>query len=347
MDIAIVGFGDIAEHGHLPFYQNSSRIRVKAVVDPVMARCELAQMLIPHVQAFSNMEEMLAQVSVDTVDICSPPMLHVPAIREALSAGVHVLCEKPLACRATEVTSLMEKAMSHCRVIYPCHTLRFAPAIQYIRELITQGYIGELKTLAFRVLRRSHARGVIEWMPDWRQNREIAGGGILVDHGTHLIYLACYILQRGPIRVSASLSTNGRPVCVADRMVEDTATVNLDFGVSQVQLYVSWAAESRSWSLAAEGTEGTMRFSQDTRLEVQRDNSVQCHTIPSTFNDSSHHALYGTMFGDFELVVNSKTARHPVMLEALTAAEVLEKAYSSSCNGGRWEPIREMSYNRQ
>lgn len=339
MDIAIVGFGNIAERGHLPFYQANSGIDVKSVIDPVRTRRELAQKVIPGVRVFSSIKEMLAKVTVDMVDICSPPVFHVPAIREALSAGLHVLCEKPLAFRATEIASLMESAVSYGRVIYPCHTHKFAPAIQYIRDLMAQGYIGEPVTLSFRVLRRGHARGVAEWRPDWRHDRKVAGGGILVDHGTHLVYLACNILQRSPVRVSAFLGDGRHPTGLDMLTAEDTARVYLDFNGPRADLYLSWKAGSRAWFLMVEGTEGTVQFSHDTKLVVRRNNSVEYRTIPSTFDDPFHHGWFGTMFKDFQRTVNSNAIRHPTIIEAMITAEVLEKAYVSDENGGRWEHI--------
>ena len=93
---AIVGFGEVARHGHWPAYAQNVNIRIVGVVDRTEERRSLAESLIPGVRVFPTLDTLAAEMRVDFVDICTPPALHAGPMREAIARGWHVLCEKPL-----------------------------------------------------------------------------------------------------------------------------------------------------------------------------------------------------------------------------------------------------------
>src|SRR5512132_2789535 len=91
---AVVGFGQIAEHGHWPAYASSSDFEIVAVVERSVERREAARRLNPRIRAVSSLDE-LENAEVDFVDICTPPALHGDPILAALARGWHVVAEKP------------------------------------------------------------------------------------------------------------------------------------------------------------------------------------------------------------------------------------------------------------
>ena len=123
LKVAIVGFGTVATSGHLPTYQSRSNIRVTAVVDPVELRQEVALKLIPGVNVYKSLIDLLQDCpqEVDIVDICSPPVFHAAALQQALEADKHVLCEKPLVLNTVELETVLQLAFTHRRLLYPCH----------------------------------------------------------------------------------------------------------------------------------------------------------------------------------------------------------------------------------
>src|SRR5689334_16715766 len=92
--VAIVGFGQVAEHGHLPAYASSPDFSVVTVVERTAARRAVISALHPTVRVVASLEEV-ATDDVDLVDVCTPPALHAPPVLSALERGWHVVCEKP------------------------------------------------------------------------------------------------------------------------------------------------------------------------------------------------------------------------------------------------------------
>ena len=93
---AVIGFGNVAAHGHLPQWRARTDFRIVAVADSDPQRRALAQELIPGVRTYGETTTLLRRERLDFVDIATPPAFHAPAILAAAEAGVHVLCEKPM-----------------------------------------------------------------------------------------------------------------------------------------------------------------------------------------------------------------------------------------------------------
>src|SRR6202008_4750104 len=101
---AIIGLGNVALHGHLPGWRRRNDVEIVAVTDARPEQRALAEAQAPGTRWYPTATEPLAQTDVDFVDICTPPSSHAALIREALEAGRHVLCEKPLVIAADDLT---------------------------------------------------------------------------------------------------------------------------------------------------------------------------------------------------------------------------------------------------
>src|ERR1044071_6738121 len=177
---AVVGYGFISSSGHIPAYLKRSQefgdVEILAVADVSPERQKLAKQALPHARIYGNYEGLLHSeaANLDFIDIATPPLYHAAIADAALSAGLHVLCEKPLTFAVNEARSL----------------LNHAPMIEKIREVIRSGRIGKVRSVTLNTYRNTHAKGVAEWNSDWRRQRRYSGGGIGVDHGSHSFYLA-------------------------------------------------------------------------------------------------------------------------------------------------------------
>lgn len=95
--VGLVGFGSIAEHGHLPAWCSFSGVEVVAVADVSVERLERARAALPHADLYSSPLELIARADVNIVDICTPPSTHIDFLLAACRRGaVDVVCEKPL-----------------------------------------------------------------------------------------------------------------------------------------------------------------------------------------------------------------------------------------------------------
>src|SRR3954463_8338974 len=95
---ALVGFGFIAEHGHLPAYLCSEELEIVAVADICANRRAAAARALPNARIYDDHTSLLAHErhGLDFVDITAPPYAHASVATDALTLRLHVLCEKPL-----------------------------------------------------------------------------------------------------------------------------------------------------------------------------------------------------------------------------------------------------------
>ena len=140
--IGVLGAGAWAEFAHLPGYTRDPRCELVAIADPIGERAQAlaAKFGIPPV--CSSHDELIARTDVDVVDVCTPSATHFELSWAALSAGKHVLCEKPVAYDFTETRRAAALAREMGVKTKLGFTFRYSPAMQYMKELIADGYVG-------------------------------------------------------------------------------------------------------------------------------------------------------------------------------------------------------------
>ena len=138
---------------------------------------------IPH--TFDDYGELLASEQIDAVTLAAPPDLHHPMAVAACELGVHMLCEKPLATSAAEARDLEQMV----RDSGLCHGVafhrRYEPARKRMKELVEQGYIGELHSVSVIVYRSKLRAGPVQ--PDSWTARQERGGGVLSTVAAHYV----------------------------------------------------------------------------------------------------------------------------------------------------------------
>ncbi|NBU63839.1 MAG: gfo/Idh/MocA family oxidoreductase [Chloroflexia bacterium] len=146
---------------------------------------------------------MLADPAIDVIAICTPTGVHATQVRQALSAGKHVMCEKPLTVDPEISATLVELATAQQRMLVLNHHFRRIPAVAEARRQIAQGHLGDGISAHLRYFRASNVRA--ERPLTWRFVGST--GGVLVDLGSHLIDLCHYLFQSTMVRVQAELRT--------------------------------------------------------------------------------------------------------------------------------------------
>jgi predicted dehydrogenase len=134
---------------------------------------------------YDRLEKMLEDPSIDLIDLCLPPHLHAEATIQALSAGKHVFCEKPMALTAAECDRMVEAARRSGRQLFVGHVLPFFPEYLHARQIVAEGRHGKL-------LGGSFTRTISDpvWLKDFYDPARV--GGPLIDlhvHDAHLIRL--------------------------------------------------------------------------------------------------------------------------------------------------------------
>jgi predicted dehydrogenase len=334
MKIAIVGFGFIAEKGHLPTYISREDLQLTAVVDPAPERIKLAEKLYPNIRTFADIDELLNNYAdeIDLVDICAPNYVHIDYSKKVIAAGKHVLCEKPLALNKLEFDAVKNYALAKNRLLYPCHNYKFAPSVVHAAKLIKDGKIGTPLFASFQVFRVTHAKGVAEWQPHWRRSREIAGGGIAIDHGVHAMSIAQSLLGGFPKRVSAHIYNLGND----PYDTENTAIFHLDWQPFFVQISLTWVGSVRKSCFRVQGTEGEICIDNDEVILIDKQQNIIPCTVPTDFDDPSHSNWFKDVIKDVEHHIATENYQPMSLKEAAMVADVIEKSHRSSKNGGGW-----------
>lgn len=191
--IALVGCGAISEDFHLPaLREQSERIRRIVFVDPDLERARLLASKFGSSEVAGDHRSVVEDV--DGAIVASPPDTHHAVSIDFVEHGAPVLCEKPLAESAAEVGDLVRTARERGVEVAVNNTRRLYPANRRIKEMISDGTLGNVRRLEFAEGER------FEWpaaSPSYF-GRESDGRGVLLDKGAHVLDLACWWLGRRP-----------------------------------------------------------------------------------------------------------------------------------------------------
>ncbi len=183
LKLAFVGCGAIAPYHLNGIKEHAPRIQVTAAIDPNRDKAEEIA-AETGAAVFGSLEEGLADGDFDAVDILTPHHLHEPQAIQAFAAGKHVVLEKPMATSLAACDRIFAAAKQAGTVFMLAENAQYWPEIVKAQELIEQGAIGDVITAraAFFMPLDPY------WFPGdnpWRLNREMTGGGMTIDGGSH------------------------------------------------------------------------------------------------------------------------------------------------------------------
>lgn len=198
----MIGFGWMGQahsraYRDIPVYFPEGGLvpRLVAVADTVQARVDLATRNFGFAAGTLDWRELVRRDDVDVIDITAPNALHQELVEAAAAAGKHVACEKPVGIDPA-ATAAIERAARNAGVISGCgYNYRWAPLVQYTRQLIRDGRLGELTHYRGRFF-SMYGRDRLGLL-SWRYLQEEAGYGVLSDLMSHVIDMAQHLC--GPI----------------------------------------------------------------------------------------------------------------------------------------------------
>jgi predicted dehydrogenase len=188
--IGIIGSGGIAQGSHMKGYA--------AIPDlcEIVATCDVREETAKEAATkfnvpatYTDYEEMLAKENLDAVSVCTPNKFHKAPTIAALKAGVNVLCEKPLGMNADECREMCAVARDSGKILQVGLQSRFNGPPKWLKAYIDAGNMGDIYFARAWALRR---RGV----PGWGVfiNKELQGGGPLIDIGVHILDLTLFLM---------------------------------------------------------------------------------------------------------------------------------------------------------
>jgi predicted dehydrogenase len=188
LNMGLIGVGGIAQSRHIPtFLKLSDQVTIEALsdVNEETARSVAEKFGISKV--YSNYWEMFTEV--DAVTICTPNKFHAEITIAALEAGLHVLCEKPMAITTEECQRMLDASAKSQKVLAIAYHYRFMKDSQAAKRFIVENEMGQPFVARAKALRRRK-------VPSWGvfTNKELQGGGSLIDYGCHFLDLSLWLL---------------------------------------------------------------------------------------------------------------------------------------------------------
>ncbi len=197
--VAVIGVG-MGKH-HAECYQRCPRAELVALCDQDERRLAEVAGILGVERTFTDTEELFRLPGLQAVSVALPNFLHAPVTIAALNAGLHVMCEKPLAMNAGEAAEMVATARRVGRQLMVHFNTRFNETSRLIKHAVEDGDLGSLyfgRTLWHR------NRG-IPGLGGWFTRKDRSGGGALIDIGVHRLDLALWLMGFPKVRsVSAS-----------------------------------------------------------------------------------------------------------------------------------------------
>jgi len=186
--IVVVGCGYFGQKRIQACLQASSSVHLAAVVDLDQKKAKKTGAIYGVVSG-TTLQSVLQKTPCDAAIIAVPNIYHKPCTIDALSRGLHVLCEKPLASTGRDADDIVRAAKQYKRLVKTGSNHRFFPSIQKAHELIQKGSIG--KILLFKGSIGNNGEQVKN---GWFWNKRLSGGGTVIDNGCHLIDIARWFM---------------------------------------------------------------------------------------------------------------------------------------------------------
>ncbi len=252
--IGVVGCGKIATCSHLPGFGKCPQAKLTALFDVDGAKAEATRAsLAPEAKIFTDLAQLLGSGLVDAVTVCTPNHLHRPQTLQALAAGKHVLCEKPMAATLPEASEMIEAARRAGRVLQINQSCRYAPVYAKLAELVAAGEIGTVRHA--RCIRAGGNTPDVGWSPgaSWFTSKA-SQGGLVLDIGIHMADVLRWVV--GEVDQIAALVDTWKPgIDVPDNV---SALFRFQNGATGI-LELSWTLPAGAGLLEIYGTAGTLR----------------------------------------------------------------------------------------
>ncbi|HXQ29937.1 MAG TPA: Gfo/Idh/MocA family oxidoreductase [Gemmatimonadales bacterium] len=322
---AVIGAGGIARSAHVPALRQDKGVRARLEVVAVVDSADVAP--IEGLPLVRDLAELDRFGSLDFIDICTPTASHMGLVLWGLERGLHVVCEKPVALDQAEAARIAAAARRAGRVVMPCHQYRYNPAWRQVREWLAADVIGRWHLAEFAVYRQFADPGARTDGAPWRGTSGTGRGGVLLDHGTHLLY---QVLDAAgwPHMVRAWTARLRHQ----DYDVEDTAHIALEYPGRAVTLFLTWAARHRETRLRFTGERGVIEWNGG---ELRLDSPERAERLDFTreLDKASYWHWFASLFADF-VVAMDRAEGEPALADIARVATLLESCYAAARTPG-------------
>ena len=327
--IGIIGCGQMGRW-HLDSYRANPDVELVGFVDSSLDRAERFAAECGG-RAYRSHRELLANEALDGVSLCTVPSTHRDIAIAALQAGVHVLCEKPLAISVAEAEEMSLAAQRAQRLLFTAFKFRFHDEVRRAKQMIDAGSLGPI--ISFRLM----FGGYIDMTQQWYATKALAGGGIIMDNGPHAFDLVRYLF--GDVTSIAAQTSS-----IQNLEVEDTAKVDLAAGGGIV------GTSDLSWSVRVPARSYLEIYGADGSASLDGEGiSYRFKTWSEWKRDLNQRDGKGAFARQIDYFVAATRGENPLGLgdEGVAAQRVIEAAYESVRRGRRVELAESAAYATQ
>ena len=331
LQIAVAGSGIGAQH--LQGYQAlPERFEVKVLCDISTERAAPVAEKYAIRETTADFSDVCRRPDIDVIDICTPPNLHSAQIREALRAGKHVICEKPLVESVAAVDAIARLARECGRQVMPVFQYRFGHGLQKLKCLVDRKLAGEAFVFNVDV---AWSRSREYYQNPWRGRRATELGGALLSQAIHAADMVLYIL--GPVRsVFCRSATRVNPIEVEDCVAMSVEMADGSLGTMSVTLgsvaeisrhrftFRNVSAESNTEPYANSREPWTFSFSKESGQSGIPDVLNQWKPLPEG---------YAGQFYRFHEALRNGTELPVTLGDARATLELVAAAYHSNQTG--------------
>ncbi len=241
---------------------------------------------------YTDYQEMFADDSIDAVIVATPNKFHMPITIAAFESGKHVMCEKPLAMNAVEGKAMVEAGKKADKLFMMGFNNRFRGDSQLLKSYIENGELGEIYYAKTGWIRRK----CLNWLSGWFTQKELAGGGPLIDIGVHVLDLTLWLMGNPkPVSVMGTAYAKLGPDIYKQKgmeyTVEDLAAgfIKLENGATVI-LEASWEAHfaKEAFYTTLVGTKGGADLDP---LKIYKDMHGAPVDIQPTFAPANGHEM--------------------------------------------------------
>lgn len=330
---ACIGAGGIARKKHMNGYSKLPEVELVAVCDLCEEAAESLAKDFDVEKVYTDYKEMFEKERLDIVSICTPNATHKDITIAALAHGCNVHVEKPVTLNAKEAQEIADAEKKYGKLVQVGLNKRYLSNMILIKRLLKQEYFGHIYNVRVGWERNSGIPGVGRWFTD----KELSGGGALIDLGVHYLDLA--MLTMGwpePERASGSLSTNfleegnrirrGYKSSNGVVNVEDLAQGAVIMKNGQTLMFCfSWASniEEEVQFIQAYGTKAGFEIrNNELKLFTQLDK-----TMFTMIPDPKTLPLDGNEFQSFVDNIKKGTERESTVQQAIQVMNLIDMIY--------------------
>ncbi len=344
--IAVIGCGRIANSAHFPALSKLENVRIKYACDILLEKAEAAKEAFPCVeQAVADYRAVLADPEVEAVFVLTPNYLHYTITMDALRAGKHVMCEKPITVNYALSCEMAAEAEKQGKILNIGVCNRYHRSVELLEQMNREGRFGRIYHVycSFRKFRS------IPGLGGAFTDKAQSGGGVLIDWGIHFLDLILYVLGGANVKTAtcdtySEMAKDMKSYRYQSMWAEDTADV--ENGVNDVDDLVSGYVRTDRASISFNGAwaeninDGDPMFvdfmgdKAGARLIYGKQFKIfDGETLETIASDHDIPDMYGREDADFIASIQSGEKNRNHIDNILESMKLLDTLYASSEQG--------------